>query len=99
MGSFIGVILLLRHLSSKRCSVGYQFWSFIWYHQLLRAFFEETVRENPLFLIKYVNPRWGIGFFTLTQWFTPLVLGIAYYMYKNSSNNNSNGDKEAEPLT
>lgn len=101
VGSSIGVVLLLRYifLQKKGVPVGYQFWSFIWYHQLLRAFFEETVRENPLFVIKYINTRWGIGLFTLTQWFTPLVMGIAYYMYKHSSNDNSEADKEAEPLT
>jgi len=28
---------------------GYQFWSFIWYHSVLRAVFEETVRETLCF--------------------------------------------------
>ncbi len=86
VGSSIGVILLIRYfyLQGKGVPTGYQFWSFIWYHQLLRALIEETVRENPLFIIKYINPHWGIGLVTLTQWFTPLVMGIAYYMYKTT---------------
>lgn len=89
VGSSIGLVLLIRYfyLQKKQLPEGYQFWSFIWYHQLLRALIEETVRENPLYLIKYVNPQWGIGVFTLTQWFTPLVLGIVYYMYKYNVKN------------
>jgi phosphatidylglycerol:prolipoprotein diacylglycerol transferase len=90
IGSSIGLILLIRffYLQKKGVPTGYQFWSFLWYHQLLRALIEETVRENPLFLIKYINPRWGIGFFTLTQWFTPLILGFIYYMYKTTTRPN-----------
>lgn len=84
VGSFIGVILFIRfiYLQAKGTPPGYQFWSFLWYHQLLRALIEETVRENPLFLVHYVSPKWGIGFFTLTQLFTPLIMGFVYYMYK-----------------
>ncbi|NLZ54491.1 MAG: prolipoprotein diacylglyceryl transferase [Thermoanaerobacteraceae bacterium] len=96
IGSSIGVILLFRffYLQRKGVPTGYQFWSFIWYHQLLRALVEETVRENPLFVIKYVNPQWGLGLVTLTQWFTPLVMGIAYYMYRTTGGDNI---KSAEP--
>ena len=92
IGSSIGLILLIRYfyLQRKGMPTGYQFWSFIWYHQLLRAIFEETVRENPLFLIKYVNPRWGLGLVTLTQWFTPLVIGIAYYIYRTTGGGSVN---------
>ena len=94
MGSSIGVILLLRfiYLQKKGVPPGYQFWSFIWYHQILRALIEETVRENPLFIIKYVNPRWGLGLVTLTQWFTPVVMGVAYYMYKIAGRDNIKRD-------
>ncbi|AEE90567.1 Prolipoprotein diacylglyceryl transferase [Tepidanaerobacter acetatoxydans Re1] len=94
IGSSIGLILLIRYiyLQKKEVPPGYQFCSFIWYHQLLRAVIEETVRENPVYLIKYVNPRWGLGVVTLTQWFTPLVMGIAYYMYKSSNKGNVKSD-------
>ncbi|MFO7153190.1 MAG: prolipoprotein diacylglyceryl transferase [Bacillota bacterium] len=84
VGSFIGLVLLVRflYLSTKDLPAGYQFWSFIWWHQILRALLEETVRDNPLFLVHYVNPKWGIGFFTLTQLMTPFIVLFAYLMYK-----------------
>lgn len=84
IGSSIGVILLIRflYLQKKGLPPGYQFWSFIWYHQLLRAIVEETVRENPLVLIKYVNPQLGLGFLTPAQIITPFVMVFAYIMYK-----------------
>lgn len=86
IGSSIGVILLIRffYLCKKNLPPGYQFWSFIWYHQLLRAFIEETVRENPLVFIEYVNPRLGLGFFTPAQLATPFVMAFAYIMYKRT---------------
>lgn len=84
VGSSIGLILLARflYLQKKNLPAGYQFWSFLWYHQLLRALLEETVRENPLFLIHYVNPKWGLGFLTMTQLMTPFIVTFAYIMYK-----------------
>jgi phosphatidylglycerol:prolipoprotein diacylglycerol transferase len=84
VGSSIGIILLLRFLflRKKDLPAGYQFWSFLWYHQLLRAVLEETVRENPLFIVQYVNDYWGFGFMTLTQLMTPLILAFIYFMYK-----------------
>lgn len=87
IGSAIGLVLFIRfiYLQLIGTQAGYQFWSFLWYHQLLRALIEETVRENPLFLVHYVNPKWGFGFFTLTQVFTPLILAFIYYMYKKTS--------------
>ena len=86
IGSAIGLILFIRfiYLELKGTPPGYQFWSFLWYHQLLRALIEETVRENPLYIIEYINPKWGLGFLTLTQLFTPLIIGFAYYMYKKT---------------
>lgn len=87
VGSSIGLILLIRflYLNKKRLPQGYQFWSFLWYHQLLRAVFEETVRENPLFLVHYINDYWGIGILTLTQLMTPIIIFIEYYIYKKTS--------------
>ena len=84
IGSGIGVVLIVRflYLQKKDLPAGYQFWSFIWYHQLLRAVFEESVRDNPLFLVHYVNERFGIGLLTLTQLMTPLIMAFVYYMYR-----------------
>jgi len=87
IGSSIGLILLIRflYLRNKNLPEGYQFWSFLWYHQILRAIFEETVRENPLFLVQYTNDQWGFGFLTLTQLMTPIIIFIEYYIYKRTS--------------
>jgi phosphatidylglycerol:prolipoprotein diacylglycerol transferase len=84
VGSAIGLILLIRYfyVEAKRPSLGYQFWSFIFYHQLLRGVLEESVRDNTLFLIHYVVPHWGLGFFTMTQWITPPVLLLCYLMMR-----------------
>jgi len=86
VGSAIGLILLLRffYVQSKNPPDGYQFWSFIFYHQLFRAVFEETVREMPLELVGYIVPGWGLGFFTLVQITTPFVLLLAYYYMRQS---------------
>ena len=79
VGCAIGVALLIRYFVRERKDLpaGDQWWSFLVYHTLLRAIFEETVRDNPLYLIQYQNPIWGIGFTTLTQLATPLILAIA----------------------
>lgn len=86
VGSAIGLVLLLRYfyLRAKNPPPGYQFWSFIFYHQLLRGLVEETVRENPLVVWGYVSAKWGIGFFTLAQLATPLVMILAYALMRYS---------------
>jgi len=86
IGSAIGLLLLIRYfyLERKQPPAGYQFWSFVFYHQLLRALVEESVRDNPLEVWGYVVPRWGLGFFTLTQLVTPLILVLAgYFMWRS----------------
>ena len=84
IGSGIGLVLLIRYfiLQKKDIKPGYQFWSFIFYHQLLRGLVEETIRDNPLFIIGYLNTTVGIGFFTLTHLITPAILILAYIMMK-----------------
>ncbi len=86
IGSAIGLVLLIRYyyLKRKKLPDGYQFWSFLFYHQLLRGAIEETVREMPLFLVGYVSPSWGLGFFTLAQLATPLIMAFAYWMMRRS---------------
>lgn len=78
VGASIGLALLIRYFvrDRKELPAGDQFWSFLFYHTLLRAVFEETVRDNPLFFVHYVSPLYGIGFLTLTQVATPLILAI-----------------------
>ena len=78
VGASIGLFLLIRYFVRERedLPAGDQWWSFLFYHTVLRATLEETVRDNPLYLIHYVNPVWGIGFTTMTQLATPLILAI-----------------------
>jgi phosphatidylglycerol:prolipoprotein diacylglycerol transferase len=80
IGSTIGLILLLRYfyLERRQLPIGYQFWSFSFYYQLGRGLVEETVRNNPLYLIHYVNPTWGIGFTTMEQLFTVPILVVSW---------------------
>ncbi|HAU31495.1 MAG: Prolipoprotein diacylglyceryl transferase [Desulfotomaculum sp. 46_296] len=86
IGSAIGLALLLRYIYVQRKNppAGYQFWSFIFYHQLLRGLVEETVRDNPLILGGIIVPGWGLGFFTLVQLLTPLIMLIAYLMMRQT---------------
>jgi len=58
---------------------GYQFWSFFWWYSILRGFIEETFRANPLYGMEYINEHLGIGFTTLTQLATPLLLAFTWY--------------------
>ncbi|MGB9781303.1 MAG: prolipoprotein diacylglyceryl transferase [Caldanaerobacter sp.] len=88
VGVGIGAFLLIRYfyIEKKRMPDGYQFWSFIFYYQLLRAIFEETVKDVPLIWPVYLNERLGIGFFTMTQVATPFILLLAYWMIKRVLN-------------
>jgi len=86
IGTLIGLILLIRYFYLQRREVpaGYQFWSFIFYHQLLRGLVEETVRDNPLVVWGYIVPGWGLGFFTLAQLSTPFIMLFAYYFMRRA---------------
>jgi phosphatidylglycerol:prolipoprotein diacylglycerol transferase len=78
VGAAIGLGLLIRYFAREGASLpaGDQWWSFLFYHTLMRAVFEESVRDNPLYLVHYVNPYLGVGFTTMTQLATPLILAI-----------------------
>ena len=86
IGSAMGLVLLLRYVYVRRKNppAGYQFWSFIFYHQLLRGLVEETVRDNHLILGGIIIPGWGLGFFTLVQLLTPLIMLFAYLMMRQT---------------
>ncbi len=86
-GSFIGVFLILRYfwLEHRRTPPpGYQFWSAMFYYAILRGLIGETTRDNPLYLIHYLNPHWGIGFTTLMQLFTPPILVFTGLMMRRT---------------
>ncbi len=84
-----GLILFLRYFYLQRLQLpaGYQFWSFLWWYTILRVI-HESLREVPLFGLRYLNDHWGIGFTTLAHLVTPLLLGVAWYFmnhYKQQS--------------
>ncbi len=84
-GSAIGVALLIIALrqQARPKPPGYMFWSFVLWYSVLRAVVEETFRDNPLYLWGYVNPRLGIGLFTLTQIISvPLIILAAYMLHR-----------------
>lgn len=77
-GSAIGVVMLIIFALQTRRDpqppYGYRFWTAVFVYSLLR-FVEEAFRaENPHFLVDFMNPHWGVGGITLTQWLTPLFL-------------------------
>lgn len=82
IGVSIGIILLIRYFYLQKRGVpeGYQFWSFIFYYQLIRGVVEETFKDTPLLLPIYYNKALGIGFLTTTQVVTPFILLLAYWM-------------------
>lgn len=86
-GSGIGVILICRYIWIERYRTpppGYQFWSAMFYYAILRGFIGETTRQNPLYLVHYINPYWGIGFLTLMQIFTPPILIFTGWMMRRT---------------
>ena len=86
-GSAIGVILIIRYFWIERYRTpppGYQFWSAMFYYALLRGVIGETTRDNPLYLVHYINPHWGIGFLTLMQIFTPPILVFTGWMMRRT---------------
>lgn len=86
IGSAVGVALLIIHnaIARRRPPAGYLFWSFVLYYSLLRGVVEESVRDNPLYAWGYVNPVWGIGFFTLTQLVTPVFVALGWGMRRRA---------------
>lgn len=86
IAALIALVLLLRYFYLVRHEppVGYQFWSFIFYHQLLRGLVEETMREMPLVVGNWVNVHWGLGFFTLGQMATLPIMALAYWFMLRS---------------
>ena len=91
VGSAIGAFLLWRFFyiarKYKNLPDGYQFWTFNLWYQVFRGLTEESVRQNPLYVIHYVNHYLGIGFMTLEQWFSPLIFAIAWVMYARVTRN------------
>lgn len=85
-GSAIGVAMLLLHnwlaRRKPRPAPGYLFWAFFFNYSWLRGLVEETVRTNPLYIIKYINSDYGLGFTTMTQLFTPLFLLLSWLMMR-----------------
>ena len=80
----ISLAMLIRHflLTRKSLPDGHLFWSFLFYHQVLRAGVEETVREMPIVVNLYTNTNWGIGLLTMVQVTTlPVLLFIGWILW------------------
>lgn len=82
----LALLLLLRYfyLARRNPPPGYQFWSFVFYHQLLRGVVEESIRDMPLVVWGKVYPNLGLGFFTMAQLATPAVMLLAYYFMRRA---------------
>jgi len=79
----ISLAMLVRHflLARKSLPDGYLFWSFLFYHQVLRAGVEETIREMPLVITLFASTEWGIGLLTMVQVTTlPVLLFIGWIL-------------------
>lgn len=83
VGTAIGLALLVRffYRGRRKLPAGDQFWSFLFFHTLLRGTLEETVRDNPLFFVHFVSRAYGLGFITLTQWVTVPILAVTGYLW------------------
>ncbi|HSV31543.1 MAG TPA: prolipoprotein diacylglyceryl transferase [Atribacteraceae bacterium] len=92
VGIGIGIFLFIRYfyLDRYRLPIGYQFWSFVFYHQILRGLLEETIRDMPLVIAVYLNRSWGMGFFTAAQVATLPILLFVWRMWPRK-------DQEASP--
>jgi phosphatidylglycerol:prolipoprotein diacylglycerol transferase len=88
IGSAIGLVLLLRYFLRRRRGedpIGVPFWSFVFWYSLLRGVFEESVRQNPFLLVHVDIPRIGVGFLTVLQVFTPLLLAGSAYLWRRAA--------------
>lgn len=96
-GSAIGLVLLGVHnvLARRQPPPGYLFWSWALYYSILRGAVEETFRANPLYLVHYVDPRFGFGFTTMTQLATPALVLLSYVMLRRSAR--AGGNREGVP--
>ncbi len=80
-GVIIGVVLvaLMYWILKTNKTPGYAFFMFLIWYSVLRAVVEETFRDNPLFWQVYLNNSAGIGFFTLTQLASIVIILISVY--------------------
>lgn len=85
-GSAIGLVVLILFLIQSRRETrdGFRFWSFFLTYSILRGAVEETFRDNPLYVVHYVDFHYGIGFMTMTQWATIALIPIAAYMVRET---------------
>ncbi len=80
----IAIFMLIRffYLENKPYPVGYQFWSFVFYHQILRGGVEETIREMPIVIPLFVSHEWGLGALTMVQVTTPPILLFVWWILR-----------------
>lgn len=76
MAMGLGLWFLYWSQQRRDLADGVPFWSFMIWYAILR-FGSEMFRDNPQYLIHYTNHYLGIGFLTLEQLFTPLIVGVS----------------------
>lgn len=80
-GSAVGVLLLLIYMRQSRDDPpdGVRFWTAALVYSVFRGIKEMFKAEPSHYFIDYVNPVYGIGFMTMTQWLTPLFVLLSYF--------------------
>lgn len=101
IGSAIGIFLLLRYFWYRKRdpNPGAQFWSMLFWYSLLRGVIEETLRQDPTLFIHYANPHLGIGFTTVLQVWTPLLLAGSWFFWRRAVNGGGRRVDEARDIT
>ena len=95
-GSSIGLVLLIITMVLWRRHVrpGVVFWNFVLWYSVLRSVFEETFRDNPLYLWGYINTKYGIGLFTLTQIVSVPIIAIAIWRLWQLNHDKASADRK-----
>lgn len=81
-GIFVGILLVgVTWWALRRSRTpGFAFWQMVLWYSIFRSLLEEPFRDNPLPWQVYLNQNGGVGFFTLTQIASIVIILLALYM-------------------
>ena len=81
-GIIVGVLMIgVTAWAFRKSRVpGFAFWQMLLWYSVLRSVIEEPFRDNPVFWNVYQNDFAGIGFFTLTQLASIVIILVSLYM-------------------